>query len=190
MANQIYVDPSVGTSAVIKVGGVCYQRVGGVPVAPQVFSVDAELASCDDPGCTNPCANAPSAIAILNYTDTYFSPCTDCTPSLSSDCQWDGTFQFFQASTCTYSNGQCFSGANGCFACKFHSVRMWEFSPPGISSVWYDATTDSFFMQIICQNAPAGGEIVWQGQKTGGATFSGTYTRTGGCDPRATVEIA
>ncbi len=152
------------------------------------------LAGAGDACCcttaTNPCANAPSAIAILNYSDTYFSPCADCTAALSADCTWDGTFQYFDAAACTFSNGQCFSGANGCFACKFHAVRMWQFDPPGVSSVWYNAGTNTFFMQIICQNAPSGGEIVWQGQKIGGSSFSGTYTRTGGCDIRANVEIA
>ena len=137
-----------------------------------------------------PCTNAPSAIAIFNYSDTYFSPCSDCTAGLSADCVWDGTFQFFDAATCTFSNGQCFSGAGGCYACKFHAVRMWEYNPRGISSVWYEAASNTFYMQIICQNAPSGGEIVWQGQKAGGTSFSGTYARTGGCDTRGTVEIA
>lgn len=39
-------------------------------------------------------AAAPSAIAFLNYTDSYFSPCSDCTAGLPADCVWDGTFQF------------------------------------------------------------------------------------------------
>jgi hypothetical protein len=45
-------------------------------------------------------------------------------------------------------------------------------------------------MQITGQNGQNSGEIVWQGSKTTGPGFSGIYTRTGGCDPRATVEIA
>ncbi len=146
--------------------------------------------SCCCAGGGNPCVGAPSAIAILNYTDTYFSPCSDCTAGLPADCVWDGTFQFFDSSSCTFSNGQCFSGANGCNACKFHSSRMWQYAPPGVSSVWFDTASGNFYMQIVCQNAPAGGEIVWQGLKVGGSTFSGTYSRTGGCDPRSTVEIA
>lgn len=139
-------------------------------------------------GVINPCVNAPSAIAIYQYTDTYFSPCIDCTAGLAADCVWDGTFQFFDSNACTFSNGQCFSGPT-CFACKFHSVRMWEYDPPGISSVAYNASTTTFTMQIICQNGGFSGEVVWLGTKVGGL-FSGTYTRTGGCDTRATVIIA
>jgi len=65
---------------------------------------------------------------------------------------------------------------------------MWEVDPPGISSVWYEAASDTFFMMIVCQTGASTGSIVWQGSKTGG-NFSGVYTRTGGCDSRATVTI-
>ncbi len=189
MANQIYVDPSVGTGAVIVVGGVCYQRIGGVNVAPQVFSVDAELISCGDLSCINPCADTPSSLAILNYTDSYFTPCPDGTPAVPGDCVWDGIFDYFYPQACSYSNRYCFDG-NGCFDCSFHGVRMWEFQPPGISSVWYSPASKTFLMQITGQNGQNSGEIVWQGSKATGPGFTGIYTRTGGCDPRATVDIA
>ena len=39
-------------------------------------------------------AAAPSSIAFLNYTDSYFSPLSDSTAGLLADCVWDGTFQF------------------------------------------------------------------------------------------------
>jgi hypothetical protein len=46
VANEIYVDPNATSAAVIQVAGECYQRVGGVPVAPQVFTVDGEFDNC------------------------------------------------------------------------------------------------------------------------------------------------
>lgn len=138
----------------------------------------------------NPCVNAPSAIAILDYTDRYFSPCTDCMAALPADCPWDGTFQYFDPGSCTFANSQCFNGYNGCYACHFNGVRMWEFPPPGTSYVSYNANTGAFYMQIVCQNGQNSGEIVWAGSRASADSFSGIYTRTGGCDQRTTVEIA
>lgn len=169
----------LGSDAGIRLGAA-----GGAVLAA------AGTACCCGSSSANPCVHNPSSIAIYNYTNTYFSAGPDCTPAIAGDCVWDGTFQVFDATTCTYTNGQCFSGANGCYDCSFDGVRMWEFSPPGISSVWYDSSTTTFYMQIICQNGPGSGEIVWQGSQVGGSTFSGTYNRTGGCDTRSTVEIA
>ena len=146
---------------------------------------------CGGSGGANPCANNPSSIAIYNYTDSYFSACPDCAPALAGDCVWDGTFQVFDSAACAYTNGQCFSGANGCYCCDFDGVRLWEFSPPGISRLWYDSSSNTFFMQIVCQNGSNSGQIVWQGSKAGGGTFSGAYNRTGGCaGVPATVQIA
>ena len=144
------------------------------------------LQGAGDPCCCgssysgNPCQTTLTSIAIYNYSNTYFTACTDCTAGIAGDCVWDGTFQVFDATNCTFTNGQCFSGANGCYDCTFDGVRMWEFSPPGISSVWYDSSTTTFYMQIICQNGGGSGEIVWEGSKVGGG-WSGTYNRTGGC---------
>jgi hypothetical protein len=47
VANEIYVDPNATSAAVIQVAGECYQRVGGVPVAPNVSSVDGTFETCD-----------------------------------------------------------------------------------------------------------------------------------------------
>ncbi len=152
------------------------------------------LQSANQPCCcgtaaySNPCVNAPSSLAILNYTDTYFTPCPDSTAAVAGDCVWDGVFDYFDPESCAYSNRYCFAG-NGCFDCSFNGKRMWEFQPPGISSVWYNSASKTYFMQITGQNGPDSGEIVWSGTKTTGPGFSGIYTRTGGCDPRATVEI-
>ena len=188
MSDQIYVDPSI-TAPVIKVGGECYQKVGGVPVAPNVSSVQGTFDDCGGCAYVDPCVNAPTSLAILDYSDTYFSPCPDATPAVPGDCVWDGVFDYFDAQTCAYSNRYCFDG-NGCFDCSYNGHRMWEFQPPGISSVWYNAASKTFFMQITGQNGQNSGEIVWQGSKTAGPGFSGTYNWTGGCDIRPTVEIA
>ena len=153
-----------------------------------VLQAAAQSCCCGSAGYTNPCTNAPTSLAIVNYTNTYFTPCADATPAEAGDCVWDGVFDYFDPQTCTYSNRYCFSG-NGCFDCSFNGARMWEFPPPGISSVWYDAASKTFFLQITGQNGQNSGEIVWQGSKSTGPGFSGTYTRTGGCDPRASVDI-
>jgi hypothetical protein len=153
-----------------------------------VLQAAGQPCCCGSSSYTNPCVNAPGSLAILNYTDSYFTPCPDATAAVSGDCVWDGVFDYFDAQTCSYSNRYCFDG-NSCFDCSFNGKRMWEFQPPGISSVWYNAGSKTFFMQITCQNGQNSGEIVWQGGKTTGPGFSGTYTRTGGCDTRATAEI-
>ncbi len=152
----------------------------------QSLQAAAQPCCCGSSGYGNPCTGSPSSLAILGYTDTYFSPCADATAAEPGDCVWDGVFDYFYPEQCSYSNRACFDGSP-CFDCSFHGKRMWEFPPPGISSVWYSGGT--FFMQIVCQNAPGTGEIVWQGSKATGPGFSGTYTRTGGCDTRSTVEI-
>lgn len=63
MANEIYVDPNATSAAVIQVAGECYQRVGGVPVAPQVFTVDGEFDSCG--GCGGGCTISPTVISFV-----------------------------------------------------------------------------------------------------------------------------
>ncbi len=154
-----------------------------------VLQAAAQGCCCGSSAYANPCLNAPSSLAIANYTDSYFTACSDATPAVPGDCVWDGVFDYFDPQTCAYSNRYCFDG-NGCFDCSYNGHRMWEFQPPGISSVWYNATSKTFFLQITGQNGQNSGEIVWQGSKTIGPGFSGTYTRTGGCDSRASVEIA
>ena len=63
MANEIYVDPNVTSAMVIQVAGECYQRVGGVPVAPQVFAVDGEFDNCG--GCGGGCTISPTVISFV-----------------------------------------------------------------------------------------------------------------------------
>ncbi len=174
---------SVGQAVLAKPGEGSPGTAGSV-----VLQAADQPCCCGSSGYSDPCINAPSSLAILNYTDSYFTPCADATAAVAGDCVWDGIFDFFYPQNCAYSNRYCFAG-NGCFDCSFNGKRMWEFQPPGISSVWYNGTNKTFFMQITGQNGPDSGEIVWQGSKTTGPGFSGTYTRTGGCDPRATVEI-
>ena len=137
----------------------------------------------------DPCVSAPSSLAILDYTDSYFDPaaCSGAYNRISTDCVWDGTFQAFDPSSCTFTNAQCFNG-DPCWDCCFNGKRMWPLDPPGISSVWYEASTETFYMLISGQTGSSSGSVVWQGSKTDG-NFSGVYTRTGGCDTRATVEI-
>ena len=153
-----------------------------------VLQAAAQPCGCGSSGYTNPCLNAPSSVAIVNYTDSYFTACADATVAVPGDCVWDGVFDYFDPQTCAYSNRYCFDG-NTCFDCSYNGHRMWEFQPPGISSVWYNSASKTFFMQITGQNGQNSGEIVWQGSKTSGPGFSGTYTRTGGCDPRNSVDI-
>ncbi len=143
---------------------------------------------------SNPCVGAPSAIAILDYDDSYFAGCGNCMAAIAGDCVWDGTFQYFDAATCQYSAAQCFNGATFgsnpfCFDCSFNHQRMWQFNPPGLPTVAYNSSTGVFTLTLTCQTGQNVGQIVWQGSKTGGG-FSGIYTRTGGCDLRPTVEIA
>lgn len=194
MTDQIYVDPNVaGNAQVIKVAGVCYQRVGPSSTAAGSYTLEGQYGSCGD--CTaDPCAGAPSAIAILDYDDSYFTGCSNCMAAIPGDCIWDGTFQFFDVGSCTYSAAQCFNGASFgnnpfCFDCSFNNQRMWQFNPPGLPTVAYDSSTGIFTFTLTCQIGQNAGQIVWQGTKTGG-DFSGVYNRTGGCDPRATVQIA
>ena len=47
VANEIYVDPNATSATVIQVAGECYQRVGGVPVAPNVSSIEGTFETCD-----------------------------------------------------------------------------------------------------------------------------------------------
>ena len=63
MSDQIYVDPSI-TAPVIKVGGECYQKVGGVPVAPNVSSVQGTFDDCG--GCGE--ANCKLSLSSITFT--------------------------------------------------------------------------------------------------------------------------
>ncbi len=63
MSDEIYVDPSIN-APVIKVSGECYQKVGGVPVAPNVSSVQGAFDDCGD--CEGGCTMSPSEIALAS----------------------------------------------------------------------------------------------------------------------------
>ncbi len=180
MANEIYVDPNAAGAAVIMVGGQLYNRVGGVGVAPAVLSFNGQLEPCEDPSCTSPCADAPSNLAIPDYTDIYFMPCPDGTPPVPGDCVWDRVFDYFDSQTCSYSNRYCFDGGS-CFDCSFNEYRTWEFQPPVISDVWYEIANNALYMQITGQNGQDSSEIVGQGRKITGPGFSGIYAWTSGC---------
>ncbi len=149
---------------------------------------------CSGGGAADPCANAPSTLAIVGYTDTYFDACTSCDLSVASDCPWGGVFYFVSNTTpCQYSNYQCFDGTlyNGqnCYDCEISGRRMCQVDPPGPSQITYDPTTGSFTLQITCfQGSTYSGYIVWAGEQSG-TSFAGTYTRTGGCDTHPTITV-
>lgn len=46
MASQIFLDPTVTSASVIKVGGVCYQQAGPSSAEPDTFSIDGEFSDC------------------------------------------------------------------------------------------------------------------------------------------------
>ena len=157
-----------------------------------ILSAAAAPCCCSGSSPADPCANPATSLAITGYFDGFFTPCTDCTNAIASDCVWDGTFLLVNTTPCGYSNYPCFNGTlyNGqnCYDCQMSGKRMCQLDPPGPSQITYDPTSGIFTLQITCQNA-TGGEIIWQGQQSGGS-FTGTYQRIGGCDTHATIEIS
>ncbi len=73
MADQVYVDASVTSASVIMVGGQCHQRVGGVPVAPQVFTVDGEFDNCGGCGAAICTGNKYYPLFTISGVSTFSS---------------------------------------------------------------------------------------------------------------------
>ncbi len=174
----------------VQIGADSHTRLSA---AGQLLLSAAAAACCCTAPPNNPCTSAPSSVAITGYFDGFFSPCPDCTAALPSDCLWDGTFLLVNSNPCGFSNAQCFDGSviagQHCYDCQFSGRRMWQLDPPGPSQITFDPATNVFTLQIVCQNGGASGEIIWQGQKTGGG-FTGTYQRTSGCDTHTTIEVS
>ncbi len=140
----------------------------------------------------DPCTSPPSSVAITGYFDGFFTPCPDGASAVPSDCVWPGIFWLVNGE-CAFSNYLCFNahmidGVN-CYDCQMSGHRMWQLDPPGPSQITYDSATSVFTLQVSGQNSGGYGEIIWSGQKTGGL-FTGTYTRTSGCDSHATLEVS
>jgi hypothetical protein len=141
----------------------------------------------------NCCSNGtpPSSVAIEGYSNTYFSNCPTYFPRQSGDCQWDGTFSYAGYACLYTTQPNCFEGSP-CYDCYINQMRQWDTNPPGqpqISCSYNSETRVRTFTLIIpVQETSTTGQVLWEGTKTGGG-FTGVYTRTGGCDSRATVEI-
>jgi len=91
MADQIFLNPGVTTSQAVKVGGVCYYKVGPSAVAPDTLSVDGSFDSCES--CSSgPCAcptdwqtRYSGPYSVMMPAGTYMT----CVPSAGGPGAWD-----------------------------------------------------------------------------------------------------
>ncbi|MDA8378928.1 MAG: hypothetical protein M0Z50_18200 [Planctomycetia bacterium] len=121
MAGSIYVDPSV-TASVIKVGGVCYERVGPSLVAAGSYTIQGQYGSCtacSSSGYSSSSSSSGSSVGSccggvnLSYTVMVNSPYTLIIDQSGGAC----TTETSGSGTLTYvtPNVACCNGtASGC----------------------------------------------------------------------------
>lgn len=137
-----------------------------------------------DPPCpakssTCRCSDNTTSWAISGYSDGFFAVCDGC-HSAEGDVgvtPWDGVF--IDTGSCVWRGVDTGS----------LSIGGKRFAGASIILVGQN-TSDSCFweLQIFCE--ASGPSSVWIGRKYTGTTAGGEYTRTGGCDTRATVTVA
>lgn len=143
---------------------------------------------CDDSNDPTTCALPPSGVttySISGYTNVYFTIAAPCGCLAQETLEFDGSFTRTSATSSIWHNAQVpiladLIEINGCGI-------NYDFYRPLIT---YFGGGPGYCWQLYI---PAGGtsvpDTVWLGEKVGGGTPAGTYTRSAGCDTRTTVVV-
>lgn len=127
--------------------------------------------------------SVPSSIAIVGYSNTFFTPCSACQNSAAP--AWDG------AMILTLNNGVLQAYNRSIADPPGTSINGKRMTPASASNAFIPVAGWCWWFFVRCGGTPPAQNDIWLGFKLGGTTALGTYTYYSGCSSGvATLDLA